>query len=103
MERVIDGRPQLMVERFWPGATSEAVRESVEQLRTRCLQLASDGIPIRYLGATFVPTDESLSCRFDGTAQAVRAAYELAGATFDRLVVIEEMDVDPEPTKENRQ
>lgn len=92
---------QLMVERFWPGATSDAVRESVTQLQTKCHELASDGIPIRYLGATFVPTDESLSCRFDGTAQAVRAAYELAGTTFDRLVAIHELGVDPSPMKED--
>lgn len=94
---------QLMVERFWPGATSDAVRASVEQLQTKCRELASDGIQIRYLGATFVPTDESLSCRFDGTTHAVRAAYELADTPFDRLVVIQEMGVDFSPTKEDEQ
>ena len=80
-----------MVERLWPGATTESVREVVDELEARCQQLAADGIPVRYLGATFVPDDESLSCRFDGTAQAVRAAHQLAGVSFDRLLVIHEM------------
>jgi hypothetical protein len=82
---------QLMVERLWPGATSELVREVVDELEARCQQLAADGIPVRYLGATFIPADESLACRFDGTAQAVRAAHQLAGVPFDRLLVIHEM------------
>jgi hypothetical protein len=87
---------QLMVERLWPGATPETVRDVVGQLQTSCRQLAADGIPVRYLGATYIPDDESLSCRFDGTAQAVRAAHELAGLPFDRLLVIQEMSADPE-------
>jgi hypothetical protein len=83
-----------MVERFWPGATPEAVRAVIERVHACCRQLAADGIPLRYLGATFIPADESLWCRFDGTAQAVRAAHEMAGASFDRLLVIDEMPVD---------
>jgi hypothetical protein len=90
---------QLMVERFWPGATSDAVRQIVSELQRRCQEMAHDGIPVRYLGATFVPTDESLSCRFAGTTQAVRAAYALAGTTFDRLVEIHELDADLSPMK----
>lgn len=90
---------QLMVERFWPGASSDAVRQIVTELQKTCHEMAHDGIPVRYLGATFVPTDESLSCRFTGTAQAVRTAYALAGAPFDRVVVIHEMGADLSPTK----
>lgn len=85
---------ELMVERLWPGATPETVRDVVDQLQTSCRQLAADGIPVRYLGATFIPADESLSCRFDGTPQAVRAAHQLAGVPFDRLLVIHEMKAD---------
>ena len=85
---------ELMVERLWPGATPEAVREVTDQLQSSCQQLAADGIPVRYLGATYIPSDESLSCRFDGTAQAVRAAHQLAGVPFDRLLVIHELSAD---------
>jgi hypothetical protein len=91
---------ELMVERFWPGATADAVREVIENLQASCLQLAANGIPVRYLGATFIPADESLTCRFDGTAQAVRAVHEMAGTSFDRLLVIQEMTIPS--TKEQR-
>lgn len=80
-----------MAERFWPGATPESAREVVDQLVAVCQQMVADGIPLRCLGATFVPEDESLTCRFDGTPQAVRSAHELAGARFDRLLVIHEL------------
>jgi hypothetical protein len=94
---------QLMVERLWPGATPESVRDAVGQLQARCRQLAADGIPVRYLGATFIPADESLSCRFDGTAQAVRAAHQLAGVPFDRLLIIHELSADLDPTATQEQ
>lgn len=94
---------QLMVERLWPGATSESVREVVDQLEARCRQLAADGIPVRYLGATYIPADESLSCRFDGTAQAVRAAHQLAGLPFDRLLIIHEMSADLDTSTQEQQ
>ncbi|MEO5724204.1 MAG: hypothetical protein ABIQ39_02870 [Ilumatobacteraceae bacterium] len=80
-----------MVERLWPGATPDAIRAATDQLQSSCQRLAADGIPIRFLGATYIPADESLSCRFDGTAQAVRAAHQLAGVPLDRLLVIHEM------------
>ena len=85
---------ELMVERLWPGATHAAVRVATDQLQSSCRQLAADGIPVRYLGATYVPDDESLSCRFAGTAQAVRAVHQLAGVPFDRLLVIHELHAD---------
>ena len=58
----------------------------MELLRSASERLANTGVPIRYLGGTFVPGDEALSCRFEGTAQAVRTVHELAGLTFDRLL-----------------
>ena len=75
-----------MAERFWPGATETAARAAMELLRSTCERLASTGVPVRYLGGTFVLADEVLSCRFDGTAQAVRTVHELAGLPFDRLL-----------------
>jgi hypothetical protein len=76
----------FVAERFWPGATETAAREAMVLLRSTCERLAATGIPVRYLGGTFVPEDEALSCRFDGTAQAVRTVHELAGLSFDRLL-----------------
>lgn len=57
----------------------------MELIRVACERLADEGVPVRYLGGTFLIEDETLTCRFEGTAQAVRAVHELAGLTFDRL------------------
>lgn len=76
----------FVAERFWPGADETRAREAIERLRATCERLAAGGVPVRFLGGTFVLEDEALSCRFDGTAQAVRTVHELAGLSFDRLL-----------------
>ena len=76
----------LIAERFWPGADESQARAAMELIRAACERLAATGVPIRYLGGSFVPADEALSCRFDGTVQAVRTVHELAGLTYDRLM-----------------
>ena len=64
----------------------------MQRLRLSCAQLVADGIDVKWLGGTFVPSDESLSCRFEGTAQAIRALHEIAGEPFDRIVAAVEVD-----------
>lgn len=56
------------------------------RIRASCEQLAASGVPVRWLGGTFLADDEVLSLRFEGTAQAVRAAHDLADLPFDRLL-----------------
>jgi hypothetical protein len=84
----------FVAERFWPGATEDKALASMARVRDSCEQLAATGVPVRWLGGTYVAGDECVSLRFEGTAQAVRAAHELAGVPFDRLVP----SVDVEPT-----
>jgi len=76
----------FVAERFWPDADEMQARAAMELIRNACERLADAGVPVRYLGGTFLIEDETLSCRFDGTAQAVRAVHELAGLTYDRLL-----------------
>ncbi|MDX6481613.1 MAG: hypothetical protein QOG85_2123 [Gaiellaceae bacterium] len=85
-------RQRYVAERFWPGATERTARGAMKQLRASAERLAATGVPVRYLGGTFVPDDEAIACRFEGTAQAVRAVHELAGVTFDRLLLALEVD-----------
>ena len=49
-------------------------------------------VPVRFLGGTFVPSVEAVSCRFEGTAQAIQAVHEIAGESFDRILPIIELD-----------
>lgn len=83
---------KFVAERFWPGATEEAARASMAQVRASCERLAASGVPVRWLGGSFVVGDEALSQRFEGTAQAVQAAHVLAGVPYDRLVPSVEID-----------
>ncbi len=77
---------QFVAERFWPGATEEMALASMAKVRASCERLAASGVPLRWLGGTYLAGDECLSLRFEGTAQSVRAAHQLAGVPFDRLV-----------------
>jgi hypothetical protein len=86
---------QIVAERFWPGTTRVAAADAIRRLRTCCERLSADGVDVRWLGATFVPEDEALSCRFEGAPSAVRAVHELAGQPFDRLLQIVEFGGDP--------
>lgn len=85
---------QFVAERFWPGATESAARSSMARIRASCEQLAESGVPVRWLGGTFLAGDEVVSLRFEGTAQAVRAVHELAGVPFDRLLPSVEVESD---------
>ena len=85
---------QFVAERFWPGATEENARASMARIRESCERLAASGIPVRWLGGTFLAGDEALSLRFEGTEQAVRAAHDLAGVPFDRLLPSVEVECD---------
>jgi hypothetical protein len=77
---------QYVAERFWPGVTEAEAMASMVEVRASCEQLARAGVPVRWLGGTFLAGDECVSLRFEGTAQAVRAAHDLAGVPFDRMV-----------------
>jgi len=84
----------FVVERFWPGSTESIALAAMERLREGCARLTSGGVSVRWLGGTFVPEDEAISCRFEGTAQAIRAVHEIAGESFDRMTEMIELDAD---------
>ena len=85
----------FVVECFWPGATGDSVRIATERLRSTCDRLTSSGSAVAWRGATFVPGDEALSCRFDGTEAAIRSVFGLAGVPYDRVMAT--LDI-PEPS-----
>ncbi len=76
----------FVAEQIWPDADETKARAAMKLIRDACERLSDSGVPVRYLGGTFLIEDETLSCRFEGTAQAVRAAHELAGLSLDRLL-----------------
>jgi hypothetical protein len=82
---------QFVVERYWPGASENDARVAMQTLRASCERLAATGVLVRYVGGTFVPGDELLSVRIEGTEAAVREAHRLAELTFDRVLTTMEV------------
>jgi uncharacterized protein YbjT (DUF2867 family) len=81
-----------LVERYLPGVTQRQLDEASERLATAATGLAADGVEVRYVGSTFVPSQESCFCRFEGaSADAVRRACEQAGVSFARIVVARDL------------
>jgi hypothetical protein len=82
---------QYVVERYWPGASEDDARGAMQKLRASCEGLATAGLLVRYLSGTFLPGDELLSCRIEGTEEHVREAHARAGLTFDRVLITVEV------------
>jgi len=82
----------FLVERFWPNSNQQMAFIATERLQAGCARLRAAGVEVRWLGATYVPTDEALSSRFAGTVQAIRAVHEITGERFDRILPMVEFD-----------
>ena len=86
---------RYMVERYLPGITAGQLDEARRRLAAAALELAAQGVEVRYIGSTFIPEEESCFCRFEGPAAAdVRRACERAGVPFARIV--ETQDFSPQ-------
>jgi hypothetical protein len=78
---------RYMVEQYLPGITAGQVDEASERLAAAALDLAAQGVEVRYISSTFIPEEESCFCRFEGAAAAdVRRACDQAGVQFARIV-----------------
>ena len=53
-------------------------------------ELTGAGEPIRYLGSTFVPVEESCFSRFEGASErAVKRLLEVAEVPYARILAVE--------------
>jgi uncharacterized protein YbjT (DUF2867 family) len=78
---------RYMVEQYLPGITAGQVDEASERLAAAALDLAAQGVEVRYISSTFIPEEESCFCRFEAPdANVVRRACEQAGVEFARIV-----------------
>ena len=76
-----------MIERYLPGVGPDALADAVGRTAAAAVELTRRGVPVRYLGSTFVPGEEVCFCRFEGCdGEAVREANRLARAPFWRIV-----------------
>ena len=54
----------------------------------------TDVLTIRWIAGTYVPFDEALSCRFEGSVHAVCALRDIAEEPWDRILAIVEVASD---------
>lgn len=89
---------RFVSERYWPGVTEAAALDATERLGRACRSLRARGIDIAFLGGTLALGDEIVTCRFDGSAEAIRLAHQRADLPIDRLVAAVEIVVHSDPT-----
>jgi len=76
-----------LVEQYLPGVTARQLEEASGLLVAAAMELAEQGIQVRYINSTFIPEEESCFCRFESVdAESVRCACVRAGVPFARIV-----------------
>jgi hypothetical protein len=81
--------PLYLVERALRELTSDQLRSFGRVETTAAGDLSREGVPVRWLGSTFVPGDKRCFSLFEAvSASAVRKANERAGLPFDRIIEV---------------
>ena len=81
-----EGWVPYLVEGYRPGASVETLAGAARQLRVAIEQMAEEGMPLRYVRSTIIPSDES--CLFfveAASERLIRDAYARAGVDFERI------------------
>jgi len=77
---------EYVVECFWPGVDTAAVRSLDARAAACAEELTRTGTPVRYLGSLLMREDEVVLCLFEGAEPAVREAAERADVRFERIL-----------------
>jgi hypothetical protein len=79
-----------LVERYLPGVAAEERLQMSRRLARAADALTGAGAPIRYLGSTFVPAEESCFSRFESASErAVRRVLDAAEVPYARILAVE--------------
>ena len=83
------GRKAFLVEHYRPGLTATELGAWAARVRGTARELERETEAVRYVGATIVPTDESMLCMFEAVSeQHVRDVYSRAEIPFERITVV---------------
>lgn len=78
---------QFLVERYASGITEDQVASGAGRLKKAAERMGREGVDVRYLGSTFVPSEGSVFCLFQGPSQeSVEEANRRAAFPFHRIV-----------------
>ncbi len=79
--------PTYLVERYWPGVTSELLLEALKRGRRVMEEMSSEGTRIGSLSCTLIPGEEVVFSVYEGpSADAVRQLNQRAGIPVSRIV-----------------
>ena len=79
--------PTYLVERYWPGVTSELLLEALKRGRQVIEQMSEGGTSVRDIGCILIPGEEVVFSVYEApSATAVRALNERAGIPVSRIV-----------------
>jgi hypothetical protein len=79
--------PTYLVERYWPGVTSELLAQALNRGRRVMEQMSVEGTSVRDLGCTLIPGEEVVFSLYEGpSAAAVRELNERAAIPVSRIV-----------------
>jgi hypothetical protein len=78
--------PAYLVERYWPGVTSELLDEALNRGRRVMEEMSRGGTRVRDLCCTLVPGEEVVFSVYEGpSADAIRELNERAGIPVSRI------------------
>jgi Protein of unknown function (DUF4242) len=81
--------PTYLVERYWPGVTSERLLEALERGRLVMEQMSREGTRVRDISCTLIPAEEVVFSVYEGpSVAAVRRLNERAGMPVSRIVEV---------------
>jgi len=76
----------FLVERYWPGVTSEKLERAVARMRDAADALSREGTQVRYVRSTLMPADEVVLSYFEAPSRGVvEEANRRTGIRFDRI------------------
>ncbi len=77
---------RYLAECYWPGVSEDALAETVALADAAASELRRQGRQVDLRGTILVRSDETVFCLFEGREADVRAAGELAGVRFERVL-----------------
>jgi hypothetical protein len=93
--------PTYLVERYWPGVTSELLLEALDRGRQVMEEMRGEGTPLRDLSCIFIPSEEVVFSVYEGPSPAaVRQFNQRASIPVSRMVEAITFYLEPRPDKD---
>jgi hypothetical protein len=79
--------PAYLVERYWPGVTSEQLRDALERARWLMGQMTDEGTSIRHVSSILIPAEEVVFSVYEGPSPlVVRQLNQRADIPVSRII-----------------